>query len=596
MLRTIRAKILTASLATLVVALVANAALNYYVGKRANEVTMSQNMAALQNAHATAIGDWISTRKRMVVALRESAVQADPLPGMTQLVKAGGFANVGLGWADKRYVQTSAGSQALGFDPTARPWYVQAAKAGDVVVTKPYTDARSGRFMVAFAVPIMEQGAVAGVTYASVYMDTVKANVESIHPTPSSFGALVDGDGVIIAYPDAKLLGKKLESAVPGLDEVLRSAEVAPIPVAIDGVNKIARMQTVEGTAWRLIVVLDEAEANEAMRSQLIWSGAALVAIVAIAAPLMSFLIAVLLRRLYAVRQAMSDIASGKGDLTRRLPIQGSDEIAGISVAFNQFVETLLNVMRRIRDNSESVRVAATEIAAGNLDLSSRTESAAGSVSSISGSVEKMVDKINRSAASAVQADKKSKDAALDATKGGDAVITAISTMGAIEKASSSITEITAVINGIAFQTNILALNAAVEAARAGESGRGFAVVASEVRVLATRSAQAAKEIKSLIEGTALSVESGSVQVNVVGESVKEIIHSIGSVATIIGEISVATQGQTSDIAEVERSISTLDHIIQQNAALVEESAAAAESLRKQADSLAAEVAQFKLE
>jgi methyl-accepting chemotaxis protein len=366
--------------------------------------------------------------------------------------------------------------------------------------------------------------------------------------------------------------------------------------VTIDGVAKIARVQLIVGTSWRLIVVLDEAEANSAMRSQLFSSAIALFLIVVIAAVLMSLLTAVLLRRLSAVRDAMVAIASGRGDLTLRLPIRGNDEIAGISIAFNQFVETLLHFMRRVRDNSDAVRIAATQIAVGNQDLSTRTEAAAVSVGRISASVDRIVTMISKSTESAGYADKNSRYATDVARKGGDAVTTAMATMSSIESASSSISAITAVIDSIAFQTNILALNAAVEAARAGEVGRGFAVVASEVRDLASRSAQAAKEIKNLIDGTTRSVESGSAQVHFVGDTVKDIVHSIGKVATIISEIALATQGQTSGIAEVERSISILDGVIQQNAALVEESAAAADSLRNQADSLSAEVGQFRLE
>jgi methyl-accepting chemotaxis protein len=596
MLRSVRAKVVALSLSILVAALAANAALNYAVGKRHNDIAISQGLAALASGHAWAISDWIDTRKHMVGVLRDAAVKPDPMPWLSQIVQAGHFANAGVGWADKRYMQTAPMKVKGDFDPTVRPWYRQAMSSnGEVTVTKPYADLASGRLMLAFVVPMIDGGSAKGVTYASVQLDTVKENVASIHPTPNSFGLLVDGDGVIIAYPDNRLLGKSLATEVPQLGAIL-AAPGESHAVTVDGVRKVAWAEPVHGTDWRLVVVLDAAEANTAMRSQLFSSAIALLIIVLIAALLLSWLTAVTLKRLSAVRDALRDIASGNGDLTLRLPIYGQDEVAGISMAFNQFVEMLFCVMRRVRESSDGVRIAATQIAAGNLDLSGRTEAAAGSVSEIVTSVERIVSMIGRSTEAAAHADAKSRGASDLATKGGEAAMVAIDTMGAIEAASTSIGAITAVIDSIAFQTNILALNASVEAARAGEDGRGFAVVANEVRELAARSAQAAKEIKRLIDGTAGSVERGSAQVRFVGAAVGDIVGSIGKVAAIMSEISVAAREQTLGIEEVERSLSTLDDVIQQNAALVEESAAAADSLRCQADRLSAEVAQFKLE
>jgi methyl-accepting chemotaxis protein len=596
MFHSVRAKVLLASLSTLVVSLLVNAALNYEVGVHYNSVAIAENLSALEDAHASAIADWVNTRAKMVESLRDAAFESDPLPALRQIAKGGGFANASIGWADKRYLQTSPVALPPGYDPTVRPWYRQAIKAGTMVVTKPYADLLSGKLAVAFATPVVKDGVAAGVLSASVYMDSVKANIQSIHPTPNSFGALVDGDGWVIAYPDAKLIGTRLSTSMPALGRIADAADVAPQTIGIDGVAKVARAQRVAGTDWRLIVVLDEAEANAAMRSQMLFAAIALLAIVVIAALIMSMLTAVALRRLGGVRDAMVGIASGTGDLTLRLPAHGRDEIAGICEAFNQFVEKLLDVMRRVRDNSDAVRSAAIEIAAGNLDLSNRTESAAASVGQISASVERIVAMIQHSTGSAGQANAQSRHATGAAAKGGDAVVMAAATMTAIETASRSISDITGVINSIAFQTNILALNAAVEAARAGEGGRGFAVVANEVRELATRSALAAKEIKLLIDGTARSVESGVAQVHFVGDTVKDIVRAIGMVATIIDDISSGTDGQKSGIAEVKRAIASLDEVVQQNAALVEESAAAADSLKHQADSLSGTVSQFKLD
>ncbi|MEA3112742.1 MAG: methyl-accepting chemotaxis protein [Caballeronia sp.] len=282
--------------------------------------------------------------------------------------------------------------------------------------------------------------------------------------------------------------------------------------------------------------------------------------------------------------------------MTQRLPAQGRDEVAQISRAFNQFVDKLLVVMKQIRDTSESVRLAANEIATGNVDLSRRTEAAAASLEQTAASIEQITSTVTQSAGAAKQANTKSTSASGIAARGGEVVNEVIDTMGNIEAASGKIGDIIGVIDGIAFQTNILALNAAVEAARAGEQGRGFAVVASEVRSLAQRSAQAAKKIKGLIEATVESVGSGSAQVRQAGETMQAIVGSVNSVTTIMSEISSAADEQTRGIQEVNRAVAQLDEMVQQNAALVEESAAAAATLQTQANELTITVGQFVID
>lgn len=594
--RSIRGKLVLATLAAVCLSLLANDALNYWVGTRATQATIAQNLEALEDAHANTIANWIATREDMIASLHDSAFDADPLPFFQQIARAGKFANVSVGWSDKRYIQTSSASLPSGYDPTVRPWYRQAVSAGKMVVTRPYADLLTGHLAVAFATPLLVNGTTRGVLSASVYMDSILNTVKAIHPTPHSFGALIDDDGIVLAYPDSRVTGKPVAIALPELDRIVGFGDRSPHTLTIDGVPKIARVQPIDGTRWRLITVLDQAEANAALRSQLTASALGLIFVAAIACFAMSATTFLLLKRLSVVRDAMARIASGSGDLTLRLPIRGRDEIAELSAAFNTFAETLCAVLKGVRSNSDAVRVAATQIAAGNLDLSSRTESAAASVGHISASMSQIVLLIKQSTDSAAQANEKSSRAKDVATQGGNAVLTAIESMNAIESASDSISDITSVIDSIAFQTNILALNAAVEAARAGESGRGFAVVASEVRELATRSAQAAKAIKTLIHDAAHSVESGAEQVHFVGNTVKAIADSITTVAVIVDEISQRSREHSSGIAAVEQAIATLDDVVQKNAALVEESAAAADSLRVQADELSAQVAQFRLE
>ncbi|XYI30550.1 Methyl-accepting chemotaxis protein [Cupriavidus oxalaticus] len=344
-----------------------------------------------------------------------------------------------------------------------------------------------------------------------------------------------------------------------------------------------------------VIVALDQAEATAGMRSVLIASVIALVLIAGVAAIVVWGVATLSLRGLGTVRDAMDAIGSGGGDLTQRLPAHGNDEVAQIARAFNTFADKLCTTMRQIRDASESVRAASDEIAAGNIDLSRRTESAAASLEQTAASMEEITATVSQSANSAQHASESVSTASRVAADGGMVIGEVIATMGQIETASVKVSDIIGVIEGIAFQTNILALNAAVEAARAGDQGRGFAVVAGEVRALAQRSAQAAREIKTLIESTVGSVTSGSGQVRRAGETMDEIVSNVSKVTGIINEITHASMEQTRGIQEVNKAVSQLDEMVQQNAALVEQSTAAAAALQTQAGSLAGAVGQFRL-
>jgi methyl-accepting chemotaxis protein len=263
--------------------------------------------------------------------------------------------------------------------------------------------------------------------------------------------------------------------------------------------------------------------------------------------------------------------------------------------ALGQMVEKFSKAVSQVRTGAEGVASASTEIAQGNNDLSSRTEQQASALQETAASMEQLASTVRQNAESAKQANELTHRASSVATQGGEVVHQVVETMRGIDGSSRKIADIINVIDGIAFQTNILALNAAVEAARAGEQGRGFAVVASEVRSLAQRSANAAKEIKNLINDSVERVEKGSALVDQAGATMEEIVNSIKRVTDIVGEISQASAEQSSGVTQVGNAVSQLDQTTQQNAALVEESAAAAESLRNQAEQLVQSVAAFKL-
>lgn len=302
-----------------------------------------------------------------------------------------------------------------------------------------------------------------------------------------------------------------------------------------------------------------------------------------------------IIRPIKETADAMKDISSGDGDLTVRLSTDGKDEVTELTSHFNVFVTKIEDLVGDIKQSVGSINTAAQEIAAGNSDLSQRTEEQASSLEETASSLEELTSTVRQNADNARQANQLSQDASKVASEGGDRARLVVATMEQISESSNKIADITTLIDSIAFQTNILALNAAVEAARAGEQGRGFAVVASEVRVLAQRSAAAAREIKELIGESVDTVRQGSTLVRETGETIEQIVSSVKRVTDLMGEISAASDEQSQGIEQVNQAVIQMDDVTQQNAALVEEAAAAAESLEEQSQALAEAVSVFRI-
>ena len=287
--------------------------------------------------------------------------------------------------------------------------------------------------------------------------------------------------------------------------------------------------------------------------------------------------------------------AVAQGNLTSAITATGGDEVSQLLRALQRMNGSLVNIVSRVRNSSDSIATGSSQIAAGNADLSQRTEERASNLQQTAASMEELTATVKQNADTACAATQLASSASEAAAEGGRVVGKVVATMEEITQSSRKIVDIIGVIDGIAFQTNILALNAAVEAARAGEQGRGFAVVATEVRSLAQRSAAAAKEIKSLIGASVAKVESGSHLVDEAGKSMAEIVTQVTRVNDLIGEISSASTEQSTGIGQIGDAVNQLDQVTQQNAALVEESAAAAESLKVQAAHLAQVVSVFRL-
>ncbi|ASM07832.1 TPA: Tar ligand binding domain-containing protein [Serratia marcescens] len=324
----------------------------------------------------------------------------------------------------------------------------------------------------------------------------------------------------------------------------------------------------------------------------LMLAGAVLMLIV-VTGSAMWWLRTMLVQPLNQIRSHFERIAAG--DLATPIQVYGRNEISMLFASLQRTQQSLIGTVGAVRDGAESILIGLQEIAEGNNDLSSRTEQQAASLEQTAASMEQLTATVKQNADNARQASQLARDASATAAKGGELAGDVVTTMHDIANSSQKIGAITSVIDGIAFQTNILALNAAVEAARAGEQGRGFAVVAGEVRNLASRSAQAAKEIKVLIDESVSRVKHGSVLVENSGATMQDIVRSVTRVTDIMGEIASASDEQSRGIEQVTQAVTQMDQVTQQNAALVEESASAATALEEQAITLADAVAVFRL-
>ena len=370
--------------------------------------------------------------------------------------------------------------------------------------------------------------------------------------------------------------------------DTLATTKMMPIFSALsDATNKLEDYQ--------ILGAKENYDASQALYRELF--GCALAGIVIGAALILGSSVAMMRSIMRPLNRALAHFdAMANGNLSNHIVADRNDEMGQLLTGLARMQDKLSATVRGVRDGSNSIATASEQIAAGNLDLSRRTEHQAGNLEETASSLEEMTSTVRQNADNARQANQLALSASSVAVKGGALVAQVVDTMGAINSSSKRIVDIISVIDGIAFQTNILALNAAVEAARAGEQGRGFAVVATEVRNLAQRSAAAAKEIKELIGASVESVEAGAQLVDQAGSTMKEIVSSVARVTDIMAEIMAAGQEQSSGIDQINQAIASMDEVTQQNAALVEEAAAAAASLQEQACSLENMVSTFKLD
>ncbi|TAH14168.1 MAG: methyl-accepting chemotaxis protein [Curvibacter sp.] len=482
--------------------------------------------------------------------------------------------------------------------PGANDWYDVPKKSGKVNFTEPYIYPVEGKdvLMATLAAPILIQGQFQGLASADFSLTQLGKILAELKVMDGGTLTLLSNGGLYAAHPDSAMINKKADD-VPA--DGLAAVQAGKSFEYQDAQGVVHLLQPVaihpDTLSWSVRLSFPRSVATASSRELTVYALVVAVVCAVATAFILLTVVSRLMRPLRALSQAMVNLSSGEADLRTKLEVQGNDELSAIGSGFNQFVAKIHDVLTQVRGNADSVANASAEIAQGNNDLSARTEHQASALEQTAASMEELNSTVQQNADNARQANQLAMNASTVAVQGGEVVGQVVQTMKGINDASRKISDIISVIDGIAFQTNILALNAAVEAARAGEQGRGFAVVASEVRSLAGRSAEAAKEIKSLINASVERVEQGTALVDKAGATMTEVVSSIRRVTDIMGEISAASNEQSAGVAQVGEAVTSMDQATQQNAALVEEMAAAASSLKSQANELVQVVGVFKL-
>jgi methyl-accepting chemotaxis protein len=471
----------------------------------------------------------------------------------------------------------------------ANDWYDIPRRTGKTTLVEPYLYKVNGRDMLitSLVTPIMVNGRFAGIVGVDLLLSNMQQLLTGIESLPGSKVLLVSEGGKYISHPDPKLNGADAKDLTPEALQHVKQGKLFEYATA-DGKARVLMPIKVDMQTgpWSLCIEYDQAQAKAPAYAVMKLTAGIAVACAVLAVLAMFALISHLTRPLRSLASTMQSLAAGQSNLRVSLPVEGRDELAEIASSFNSFVAKLRAAFEDVQTTSRSIDGAAGEISAGNLDLSGRTEQQASSLEEISASMVQLAEGVRNSASIAQQADTLSQKAGNTAERSQSVMHEAVSVMDEVHASSKRIADITAVIDGIAFQTNILALNAAVEAARAGEQGRGFSVVAGEVRSLAQRAANAAKDIKVLINESVTRIENGTDRIRDSGRAVAELVAAVNETSHLVSTISQASGAQSQGIAQVESAINHLDGMTQQNAALVEQAAATAGALKQQTQRL----------
>ena len=492
--------------------------------------------------------------------------------------------------------------------PGAGDYYLLAKNSGNETLIEPYKYTVAGKevLITSTVTPIVVDGRVVGVAGVDIALSSLQDKVSAISIYGTGYASLLSNSGVYVGDRDAANVGQGMgpgegpdaSRAAIREGKPLRKVYFHPtLGTEVTRVYVPVRVGETR-TPWSFAATVPQDQIMAQVRTlQFTALGLAALSIVLVSLGLAFALERLVLRPLGGEPADAAALAArvAQGDLSQPVRLKPRDE-RSLMAQLKRMQDSLSGVVSSVRQGAQQVATASAEISEGNQDLSSRTESQASALEETAASMEQLGSAVTQNAHNAREANELARSASTVAQEGGATVQRVIATMKDIDAGSRKIADIIGVIDGIAFQTNILALNAAVEAARAGEQGRGFAVVAGEVRSLATRSAQAAREIKTLISSSVERVEAGTALVDQAGSTMQEVVAAIQRVSTIMAEISAASSEQSAGVGQVGEAVVQMDQTTQQNAALVEQMAAAASSLRQQANELVQTVAVFRLD
>ncbi|MGN5107003.1 methyl-accepting chemotaxis protein [Aeromonas hydrophila] len=597
----------------------------------------SRTMSAIQSeavnyghAYSVAIGDWMADRKNTVHALVNLIAdnpQAELVPHLKQAYTSGGFGLTYFGSTQGVMTRQDPSLNTGNYDPRERPWYQDAVKAGQLIVTAPYVSVTMQKLVVTLSEPVLHQGELVGAVGANLALDKLIDEVLAMQVQGEGYAMLLDSSGLIVGHPNKALALKQIAELSPDLSAATFQQwgrENNELHVAtLDGRDVLLAVQPVAGTDWLLAMVMYR-DVLEAPLATLLWQ---LVGLTLVLMLVFSALLTAMFKYLFAdlgrVAGALHDIAHGEGDLTVHINTRSKDEVGQLAESFNQFVARLHGIVSRLRDVTVELAAQSRAQAAGAQSRSQRVRQQQDEIVMVATAVTEMASATQEIAGNAEFAATTSGDAVKLAVAGqsqvgqsqrsitglADEVADASQIIVELDAHAQKISGILATISGIAEQTNLLALNAAIEAARAGEQGRGFAVVADEVRVLSRRTHDSTDEIQQMIETlqqtTRRAVSGMETSRQLAGTSVEDaesanlslgqINEAIGAISDMATQIAAAAEEQTSVTSEISRNTENIRHVSQELAEQANQEAAQAAELKGLTERLEQEIGRFRL-
>ncbi|MFM5251511.1 methyl-accepting chemotaxis protein [Aeromonas hydrophila] len=597
----------------------------------------SRTMSAIQSeavnyghAYSVAIGDWMADRKNTVHALVNLIAdnpQAELVPHLRQAYTSGGFGLTYFGSTQGVMTRQDPSLNTGNYDPRERPWYQDAVKAGQLIVTAPYVSVTMQKLVVTLSEPVLHQGELVGAVGANLALDKLIDEVLAMQVQGEGYAMLLDSSGLIVGHPNKELALKQIGELSPDLSAATFQQwgrENNELHAAtLDGRDVLLAVQPVPGTDWLLAMVMYR-DVLEAPLATLLWQ---LVGLTLVLMLVFSALLTAMFKYLFAdlgrVAGALHDIAHGEGDLTVHINTRSKDEVGQLAESFNQFVARLHGIVSRLRDVTVELAAQSRAQAAGAQSRSQRVRQQQDEIVMVATAVTEMASATQEIAGNAEFAATTSGDAVKLAVAGqsqvgqsqrsitglADEVADASQIIVELDAHAQKISGILATISGIAEQTNLLALNAAIEAARAGEQGRGFAVVADEVRVLSRRTHDSTDEIQQMIETlqqtTRRAVSGMETSRQLAGTSVEDaesanlslgqINEAIGAISDMATQIAAAAEEQTSVTSEISRNTENIRHVSQELAEQANQEAAQAAELKGLTERLEQEIGRFRL-